>query len=142
MTNFFHFTLKNIEKLPKFYPIKRQHYTPSSKKWRKNKVSVHVYGRVHTNVHETYVYMHAQCFFRIQIYLLIHARILRTEKRYKPCKESPMGHHLDYLYQKSGLYPFLTSAEYARQIWCPNVQPFLGKFRTERYQVYAINMIE
>ena len=25
---FFHFTLKNIEKLPKFYPTKTQHYTP------------------------------------------------------------------------------------------------------------------
>ena len=43
---------------------------------------------------------------------------------------------------KSGLDPFLISVEYARQIWCPNVQPFLRKFRTERYQVYAINIID
>ena len=99
MTKNFHFTLKNIKKLPKFYPTKRQHYNPPpSKKLRKNKVPVHVYGRVHKNVHETYVYMRAQCFLGHQIYLLIHARILKTQKRYKPCKESPMGHHLDYLY--------------------------------------------
>ena len=91
----FIFTLKNIEKLPKFYPIKRQHYTPPSKKG-KTKVPVHVYGRVHN----------AQCFFRYQIYLLIHARILRTKKRYKRYKEIPMGHHMDYLYPKKWLRSF------------------------------------
>ena len=43
---------------------------------------------------------------------------------------------------KSSLDPFLGLVEYAHQIWCPYVQPFLRKFRTERYQVYAINIID
>ena len=108
----------------------------------KNKDPVHVYGRVHKNGHETYVYKRAQCFFCHQIYLLIYSRIFRIQKRYKPCKESPMGHHLDNLLMKRGLDPFLISVENARQIWCPNVQPFLRKIRTERYQVYPINIID
>ena len=93
------FYLKEYRKIAKILSHQKTHYTPPPlKKCRKNQVPVHVYGRVHKNVHETYVYMRAQCFLGHQIYLLIHARILKTQKRYKPCKESPMGHHLDYLY--------------------------------------------
>ena len=130
--------------MQKFYRTKRQHYTPSIK-WRKNKVPVHVYRRVHNNVRETYVYMRAQCFFLHQRYLLIHARILRTQKHYTPCKERPKGQGVPpglFIPTKSGLDPFLISVENARQIWCPNVQPFLRKIRTERYQVYPINIID
>ena len=41
---------------------------------------------------------HTRMSTKRQIYLLIHARILKVQTRYKCCTESPMGHHLNYLY--------------------------------------------